>query len=611
MGNPDIKIFQALLITFVIGGAVLGSDNAGAPAIQPKPIFPVAPGRAFDFQVQATGTPPISYSAESLPATLKIDPASGRISGKSPAAGVYWISVTASNSLGKTSATLRIISREASFYDTTDPNKFATENTFLTRSPEHKACPTFADARPLLPNPAWQGHESVINCYWKAWEIAFRNVRSPPPGSPMVSNLIDPAFNGCAFMWDSAFMTMFGHYGERAFNFQETLDNLYTMQHRDGYICREIRISDGQEHFDAGDTSSTGPNILPWAEWEYYRQTGDKERLGRVFPVLLAYTQWFARNRSWPDGTYFSSGWGCGMDNQPRLPQGYNPLYDHGFVSWVDTTMQAVFADKILIRMAKELGRDRDVDGLSQEVDLLTPFVNTYLWDGASSFYFDRLRDGSLSKVKSIASYWALLAGVVPRENLPNFLDHLRNLAEFNRPDRVPALSADSHAYQATGGYWRGGVWSPTDYMVLRGLTEVGADSLAYDIALNHVQNVADVFQKTGTLWENYAPESADPGKPARKDFVGWTGLSPISILLEYVFGLRPDAPRRELLWDVRLLEEHGVERYPFGRTGVLDLHCAARRSYIEPPVITAKTNEPLTLRVRWAGGEKSFDLHP
>ncbi len=517
--------------------------------------------------------------------------------------------MSAANALGKTSAILRIISRERSFYDTTDSNKIAAENTFLTQSPEHKACPAFAEVRALLPNPTWQGHDSVIACYWKAWEFAFRNLRSPPPGSPLVSNLIDPAFNGCTFMWDSAFMMMFGLYGERAFHFQGTLDNLYTMQHRDGYICREISISDGQEHFDAGDTSSTGPNILPWAEWEYYQKTGDKARLGRIFPVLLAYTQWFQRHRSWPDGTYFSSGWGCGMDNQPRLPKGYNPLYDHGFVSWVDTTMQAVFADKILIKMAADLGRNRDVDELRREVDLLTRFVNAHLWDGASRFYFDRMRDGALSKVMSIGSYWALLAGVVPPENLPKFLDHLRNSAEFNRPSRVPSLSADSPAYNPAGGYWRGGVWSPTDYMVLRGLTQVGADSLAHDIALNHVRNVADVFQKTGTLWENYAPESANAGKPARKDFVGWTGVSPISILFEYVFGLRPDAPRRELLWDVRLLEEHGVDRYPFGRTCVLDLKCAARRSETEPPVITAKTNEALTLRVRWAGGEKIMEL--
>jgi hypothetical protein len=147
--------------------------------------------------------------------------------------------------------------------------------------------------------------------------------------------------------------------------------------------------------------------------------------------------------------------------------------------------------------------------------------------------------------------------------------------------------------------------------MVLRGLTETGADALAHDIAIKHLQNVVDVFQNTGSLWENYAPETADPGKPARKDFVGWTGLSPISILFEYVFGLHPNAPQRELLWDVRLLEAHGVDNYPFGPNCMLELKCAARQFETDTPVITAKTSEPITLRVKWTGGERVMDLRP
>ncbi|MFZ4569919.1 MAG: trehalase family glycosidase [Bacteroidales bacterium] len=57
------------------------------------------------------------------------------------------------------------------------------------------------------------------------------------------------------------------------------------------------------------------------------------------------------------------------------------------------------------------------------------------------------------------------------------------------------------------GGYWRGSVWAPTNYMVLRGLTNYHRDSPAYEIALNHLNNVVEVFNRTGTLFENYAPE--------------------------------------------------------------------------------------------------------
>jgi hypothetical protein len=145
--------------------------------------------------------------------------------------------------------------------------------------------------------------------------------------------------------------------------------------------------------------------------------------------------------------------------------------------------------------------------------------------------------------------------------------------------------------------------------MVLRGLTEVGRDALAHEIARNHLDNVVTVFEKTGTLWENYAPESAAPGTPAKPDFVGWTGLPPIAVLLEHVFGLRPDAPARRLLWDVRLTEGHGVRRYPFGRDVAIDLACAPRRSPQEAPRVEATATRPVDLEGRWEGGSRLLKI--
>jgi len=36
--------------------------------------------------------------------------------------------------------------------------------------------------------------------YWKAWEIAIGNIRSPQPGSGFVSSYLDTAYNGNIFM---------------------------------------------------------------------------------------------------------------------------------------------------------------------------------------------------------------------------------------------------------------------------------------------------------------------------------------------------------------------------------------------------------------------------
>ena len=200
----------------------------------------------------------------------------------------------------------------------------AEKNKFLSMPAETAALPKYEEISHLLPVPVWSGRDDVIECYDYAWRTAFGNLKEANADSKFVSNFIDTAFNGYLFMWDSSFIVMFGKYGDRAFNFQKTLDNFYSHQHLDGFICRELCEHEPGEQFSRHDPSSTGPNILGWSEWEYYCQTGDICRLEKVFDPLLAYHLWLKEYRTWRDGTYWSTGWGCGMDNQPRHEKGYN-----------------------------------------------------------------------------------------------------------------------------------------------------------------------------------------------------------------------------------------------------------------------------------------------
>jgi glycogen debranching enzyme len=499
------------------------------------------------------------------------------------------------------------------YIDTHFREPLVEENTFLEMTPEDVPPPSFEDAWELLPQPFWEGHEDAIGCYLGAWELAFSNLRRPEPGSGFVASFIDTAFNDCLFMWDSAFILLFARYGRRAFDFQRTLDNLYASQHPDGFICREISTLDGRDRFERFDATSTGPNVLPWTEWEHYLDSADYDRLSRVFPVLVSYHRWLRRHRTWRDGTYWTSGLGSGMDNQPRFPQRASTangwperLTYHGHAVWIDACLQQILSADLLLRMAEALGRLKLVSDLREESDNLTLTVNERLWSEETAFYHDELEDGTLSGVRTIGAYWALLSGVVPRGRVAPFVGHLEDPARFGRPHRVPSLSADHPEYDGEGGYWLGGVWPPTNYMVLRGLERAGYHELAHEISREDLDNVVRVFEETGTLWENYAPELAAPGNRAKGDFVGWSGLAPIAGLFEYVFGLRADAPSGRLLWDVRLLENHGVRDYPFGKDGVLDLSCAARNSSAEEPEIQVRSTVPLQLVVRWEGREKT-----
>ncbi len=93
---------------------------------------------------------------------------------------------------------------------TYDDKDIMEENTFIGAEVEKTSIPLFSEIKEMLPQPIWENHKDHIDCYWKVWEIAFRNLYQPKEGTGFITNYIDAAFNGCIFMWDSAFMLMFG-----------------------------------------------------------------------------------------------------------------------------------------------------------------------------------------------------------------------------------------------------------------------------------------------------------------------------------------------------------------------------------------------------------------
>ena len=291
--------------------------------------------------------------------------------------------------------------------------------------------------------------------------------------------------------------------------------------------------------------TSTGPNLLPWVELAYYRQFGDLDRLHRVFPVLCAYAKWWRLNRTWPDGSYWSSGWGTGMDNMPRVKEEYNPIYSHGHMSWLDTNLQQYLVDASLLQIGFYIERWQEIEELEDEMKFLKGYLNERMWDDRRGFLCDRYADGTLCSTLGIGAYWALQTDVLDSVRLARLVSHLRDTAEFNRPHRVPSLAADHPKYNPNGRYWQGGVWPGTNYMLIDGLRQQGYGELAHEIAENHYRAVFEVWKKTGTFWEYYAPERIEPGFMARKDFVGWTGLPPIAVFIEYILGIRSDYSER------------------------------------------------------------------
>jgi hypothetical protein len=144
--------------------------------------------------------------------------------------------------------------------------------------------------------------------------------------------------------------------------------------------------------------------------------------------------------------------------------------------------------------------------------------------------------------------------------------------------------------------------------MVLKGLDAYGEFDRAHAIGKKYLDAVVSVFGETDTLFENYSSGYKDgkaiKGNPAKGDFVGWSGIAPITVLFEYVFGIHPNAREEKIVWDVRLTEEHGVKNYPLGELSV-NLICHERENENEEPIITAICEKPIEIEVRFGNKSK------
>jgi hypothetical protein len=121
------------------------------------------------------------------------------------------------------------------------------------------------------------------------------------------------------------------------------------------------------------------------------------------------------------------------------------------------------------------------------------------------------------------------------------------------------------------------------------------------------VENVAQVFNESGIIWENYSPEF--PTGSGKVNFVGEGGLTGTAILLEYIFGLRSDVPNQTIVWDIRLLDEYGINKYPYGKDGIVNLYCLKRNLNTEEPQIKVNSNVPFHLKIIWNGGSKIIQV--
>ncbi|UCE20237.1 MAG: hypothetical protein JSV84_07850 [Gemmatimonadota bacterium] len=473
-----------------------------------------------------------------------------------------------------------------------------------------------------LPRPVLDGNPEWVDLYYAAWQMAWEKISFGSPDNGFVDRFMDEGFNEMIFQWDTVFMTMFGMYARHLFPVMPSLDNFYRKQRDDGYIQRVYYEENGEEvDLPTPEEPVVNPPLFAWAELRYVLLSGDTSRVRSILPVLIKYYDWIdgnCRDRH-GYGLYYTTDLGCGMDNAPR------PDIDQAI--WIDFSAQQALAARSIARLGELIGDDEIRDAFENHFTRIAADINRLCWDPSRRFYFDRTRHDTLCSSKHIGAFWTLLSGVATEPRAIRMVEHLQNPAEFWRQHLVPTLSADHPDYDPRGHYWRGSVWAPTNYMVVRGLEGYGYRDVAADIAENHIGMMDRILREFSpdedkiafeerygdgyhTIWECYSPDYPEPATRwdntfySRQDFVGWSGLGPIAMLIETVMGIELDGLRNTVRWRLRRLDRHGVEHVRLGDQWIT-LLCRARSSASDPARLDIESEKGFLLKVTI--GERTY----
>jgi len=485
---------------------------------------------------------------------------------------------------------------------------YAQSSYFKTVTYTPSPLPVFQETREKLPSPIFDENPLYVQMYWKTWEFGFRNFYEPAPKSGFVSQFIDAALNQNIFLWDTSFLTMFCNYAHPLVPGIGSLDNFYVKQHETGEICREINRTSGIDFepwinkdrrnlFSCWGNTKTGypiiytdreiPQpppvltldalnhpILAWAERESLRITGNHNRIRLVYEPLVRYYRALQKYIRQGNGLYITD-W-ASMDNSPR-----NRFLEGGGTA-VDTSSQMVLFGNQLAEFADLLGKKKEADAFRKEAAETARAIREKMWDPDKEFFYDLTLEG---------------------ERTPE----LNNPKTFGRPHRVPTLAADQAGYHKHGDYWRGAVWAPTETMVIRGLERYGKHDLAREIAMEHLKHIGTVFEKTGTVWENYSAEMSVQGNHSGPDFVGWTGIGPILYLFEFAIGIKADAVGNRIVWNVTSPQRVGIKKFWFGDKTV-DLVCEAAGENGKR-TLKVSSSKPFNLVVHWKGKQTIIEV--
>jgi glycogen debranching enzyme len=257
------------------------------------------------------------------------------------------------------------------------------------------------------------------------------------------------------------------------------------------------------------------PPLWPVSVDAYVAVSGDVGFLAECLDALRRQIGWFEGKRALPGGGFYywdviQRPWESGVDEGIRYDQ-----RPPSAAASVDASAHVYLLYEHAARWSRTLGRPYAM--WEEKAKALRQFIQAELWDPESGFFYDawtvRRPD---RRHLAFEGMWPVVTGAATQAQALRVIDeHLLNPQEFFAQHPISTVALCDPKFELR--MWRGPAWNSMTYWAARGCMCYGRTDAARRLLEAALDATAIQFQRTGTIWEFYHPQSGDPKSVLRK----------------------------------------------------------------------------------------------
>jgi len=317
-----------------------------------------------------------------------------------------------------------------------------------------------------------------------------------------------------------------------------------------------------------------------WSMWELYSRLPSSQArhdfAAKVYPLLTnAYRDW--TNKVDIDGdllTATPNNW----DDNPRYDLIFKEVkYVPGWNSWWNDLTRCCRENKlddpapssqlgygavVLHRLALMLGKEAEAADWARQIQRHRQAVDS-LWDEQRGCWIVTYRGTQRDDVLTSSIIYPIFCDLCrdPAKIKRVIEDHILNPREFNGPFPVPTVAYDDPRYyhqkppfqDEAGGLWRGNIWMPETWIIVKGLFKYGYEAEAKSMVARLLKMMSNQSASVGPYPQfAYSPAEwydSRTGLGQNNRAFSWSSAVALDFLLgnyqnERVLGSNPDRDR-------------------------------------------------------------------